>query len=225
MFNLIRHTYVKLKQKLNYSVLYIYTITMYNVYNVEYCREIHKNDNEHPSTPLHQYCSQSPNLCHIMLYVAELNFTGRSFTYNFCVLNHDQTLCGGKVADTCTIEYPFELKEKKPPFRNIGYASMEELLPHLELEPINQKQFMVRKCHPLDIKIMVRRILKDYAREHAPPVPNQADDLVPRWIINAEYTEAQRQVEHPFFGNISKMVEVRMAAVDKLRQLVANTSR
>lgn len=40
------------------------------------------------------------------------------------------------------------------------------------------------------------------------------------WVLNEEYTTEQLLIEHPFFGNVSEMVAVRMAAINELQALV-----
>lgn len=223
---------------------------MYQVYGASYCGSAHAIENECDCEIKRQYCCHSSSRCHIVLSLQAMQGRSNMFSFNYFIEENSHVMPGGKIPDECTINasaFDVYIHGKNPPFVKVD--SVGELLPLLQLykqdrfsikkhDPLEIKEMVKEILDEYRDDIAISNIKHRQEIERPDIASNFLAniDLTNRvtreiaieremisshdWILNPEYTEDELAIEHPFFGNISEMVAMRIAAIDELRNLV-----
>ena len=164
------------------------------------------------------------------------------FRFNYRVSNESHIMAGGRVPLECTIhysQYEVYLNGRIACMKDIN--SLEELVPMLNLS--NAQEFAIKICELREMKKCVYNMLKTYTYSAIMLVVKEREEAAGRdpydifigpdddeyiqvaeelnlptyeWVMNEEYTAEQLLITHPFFGNVSEMVVMRMTAVNEL---------
>lgn len=175
---------------------------------------------------------------------------GNMFSFSYLISENSYVMPGGKIPEECAVDtnaFDIYINGQTPEFIKVG--TVEEMIPLLNLprrsvfsikehDPLEIKAIVknilddYRDAHIISIikrrqeaenTDIASKCLSDRARKdkfNRELTVQQEATRSYHWVLNPEYTEEELAIEHPFFGNVSEMVSVRIAAIAELQSLV-----